>query len=172
MDQEDHRLGFKDLGIQLWEVHKYSNNALAFNEIKPSTITRESIATITRNSGMVRRVSEEIRVYTEDDIMNSCDDKVKDLYSEVKSAILRLGPDVTIHPTKIYIAFHHRQAFTGFHPAKSKLRLGFGVKISELKNPKKIARGVRHGNWSAVTITETSNIPYALSLIRQAYEKS
>jgi len=79
---------------------------------------------------------------------------------------------ITIQPTKMYIAFHHKQAFTGFHPSKSKLRLDFGVKISELEDPKKIARGVRHGNWSAVTITEPNEIPYALSLIRQAYESS
>ena len=86
--------------------------------------------------------------------------------------MLGLGTDITIHPTKIYIAFHRKQAFTGFHPSKSKLRLDFGIRISELKDPKKIARGVRHGNWSAITIAETNEIPYALSLIRQAYERS
>ena len=68
-------IGFKDLGIQLWEVHKYGDGTLTFNEVKPSTITKESIATITRNSVMVKRVSEEIRVYTEDDIIKICDDK-------------------------------------------------------------------------------------------------
>jgi hypothetical protein len=26
-------IGFKDLGIQLWEVHKYSNGTLTFNEL-------------------------------------------------------------------------------------------------------------------------------------------
>lgn len=81
--------------------------------------------------------SEEIRVYTEDDIIKICDDKIRDLYSELKSAILGLGTDVTIHPTKIYIAFHRKQAFTGFHPSKSKLRVDFGVKISELNDPQK-----------------------------------
>jgi predicted transport protein len=80
--------------------------------------------------------------------------------------VLGLGTDVAIHPTKMYIAFHHKQAFTGFHPSKSKLRLNFGVKISELNDPKKIARDVRHGNWSAVTITDSNEIPYALSLIK------
>jgi predicted transport protein len=121
---------------------------------------------------MVRRVSEEIRVYTEDDIIKSCDDKIKDLYSEVKFAVLGLGPDVTIHLTKTYIAFHRKQAFTGFHPSKTKLGLDFRVKISELEDPKRIARGVRHGNWSTITITESREISYALSLIWQAYERS
>jgi predicted transport protein len=165
-------IGFKDLGIQLWEVHKYGADTLTFSEVKPSTVTKESIATITRNSTMVKRVSNEIRVYTEDDIIRTCDDKIRDLYSELKSVVLGLGTDITIHPTKIYIAFHRKQAFTGLHPSKSKLRLDFSINISELNDPKKIARGVRHGNWSAVTIMESSEIPYALSLIKQAYERS
>lgn len=165
-------IGFKDLGIQLWEIHKYGTDTLTFNEVKPSTITKESIATLTRSSSEVKRVSEEIRVYTEDDIIKSCDDKIRDLYLELKSAVLGLGPDVTINPTKEYIAFHRKQAFTGFHPSKLKLRLDFGVKTSELDDPKKIARGVRDGNWSAVTITESSEVPYVLSLIEQAYERS
>jgi hypothetical protein len=93
-------IGFKDLGIQLWEVHKYNDGALTFNEVKPFTVTKENIATITRNSAMVKRVSEEIHVYTEDDIVKLCGDKIRDLYSEMKSAVLGLGTDVTIHPTK------------------------------------------------------------------------
>ena len=111
--------------------------------MKPSTIAKESISTITRNSIMVRRVSKEIRVYTEDDIIRICDDKIRDIYTGLKSAVLGLGPDVTIHPTKEYVAFHRRQAFTGFHPSKSRFRLDFGVRTSELKDPKKIARSVR-----------------------------
>jgi predicted transport protein len=79
--------------------------------------------------------------------------------------------DITIHPTKIYIAFHRKQAFTGFHPSKSKLRLDIRVNISELIDPKKM-RGGRHGNWSVIVITESSEIPYALSLIKQAYERT
>ena len=165
-------IGFKDLGIQLWEVHKYSNGTLTFNEIKPSTTTKESIATITRNSAMARRVSREIHVYTEDDLLKLCNDKVKGLYSDLKSAILGLGTDITVHPTKTYIAFHRKQAFIGFHTSKSGFRIDFRVKISELKDPKKIAKGVSHDNWSIITINEPSEIPYALSLMKQAYERN
>jgi len=161
---QHYAIGFRDLGIQLWEVHKYSNGTLTFNEIKPSATTKESIATISRNSSVAKRVSKEIRVYTEDDLLKSCNDKVKGLYSDLKSAVLGLGTDVTVHPTKTYIAFHHKQAFTGFHPSKSGFRVDFRAKISELKDPKRIAKGVSHDNWSIITINEPSEIPYALSL--------
>jgi hypothetical protein len=36
---QQYAIGFKDLGIQLWEVHKYSNGLLVFNEAK-SPITK------------------------------------------------------------------------------------------------------------------------------------
>jgi predicted transport protein len=121
---------------------------------------------------MARRVSREIHVYTEDDLLKLCNDKVKGLYSDLKSAILGLGTDITVHPTKTYIAFHRKQAFIGFHTSKSGFRIDFRVKISELKDPKKIAKGVSHDNWSIITINEPSEIPYALSLIKQAYERN
>ena len=121
---------------------------------------------------MARRVSREIHVYTEDDLLELCSDKVKGLYSNLKSAVLGLGTDITVHPTKMYIAFHRKQAFAGFHPSKSRFRFDFRIKISELKDPKRIAKGVSHDNWSIITIHEPSEIPYALSLIRQAYDRS
>ena len=62
------------------KIHKYNNGTLTFNEIKPSTTTKESIATITRNSAMARRVSREIHVYTEEDLLEIAEDKVKELY--------------------------------------------------------------------------------------------
>jgi hypothetical protein len=42
---QQYAIGFKDLGIQLWEVHKYSNGLLVFNEAK-SPFTKEPITAI------------------------------------------------------------------------------------------------------------------------------
>ena len=82
----------------------------------PSTTTKESIATITINSVTARKVSREIRVYTEDDLLKLCNDKVKGLYSDLKSAVLGLGTDTTLHHAKTRIAIHRRRTFTAFHP--------------------------------------------------------
>ena len=40
-------IGFKDLGIQLWEAHKYSNDLPVFNEAK-SPFTKEPLTTIAK----------------------------------------------------------------------------------------------------------------------------
>jgi hypothetical protein len=100
---QQHAIGFKDLGIQLWEVHKYNNDLLVFNEVK-SPSTKEPITTIAKNNDVAKKVTEEIRVYTEDHL-ESVEDKVKKIYSELKSTILNLGKDIELRPKKQYVAF-------------------------------------------------------------------
>jgi ATP-dependent helicase/DNAse subunit B len=48
----------------------------------------------------IKKVTEEIKVYTEEDHSNGFDDNVKELYSELKSAILTLGNDIEMRTTK------------------------------------------------------------------------
>jgi hypothetical protein len=51
---------------------------------------------IAKTSPIAKRVTEEIRVYTEEDHLNGVDKNTRDLYSEIKSAILTLGGDVEV----------------------------------------------------------------------------
>jgi ATP-dependent protease Clp ATPase subunit len=46
--------------IQLWEIHKYNNGLLMFNEVK-SPSTKEPITTIAKNNAIAKKVTEEIR---------------------------------------------------------------------------------------------------------------
>jgi len=83
---QQHAIGFKDLGIQLWEVHKYSSRGLlVLNEVK-SPSTKEPITAIAKN-------------------------KVKEMYSELKSNILTIGKDIEVRPKKQSAAFRRKQAF-------------------------------------------------------------
>jgi hypothetical protein len=54
---------FKDLPIELWEVKRYFNSIILFNN------KSESITKISRN-GVVNRVSKEVHVYTEEYHLN------------------------------------------------------------------------------------------------------
>ena len=87
------------LGIQLWEVHKYSNGLLVFNEAK-SPFTKEPLTAIAKRNPAAKRITEEIKVYSEDDLLEIAEDKVKELYQELKVAIINLGTDVEVRPTK------------------------------------------------------------------------
>jgi predicted transport protein len=170
---QQHAIGFKDLGIQLWEVHKYSNGLLVFNEVK-SPSTKESITAIAKNNAVAQKVAQEIRVYTEDDHLKSIDDKVREMYSELKSAILNLGKDIEIRPRKHYVAFHRKQNFVSFHFFRSKLKLHFNIGINQVNDPLNKARDYAKfsGKMIEITIKDRNEIPYVLPILKQAYENS
>jgi len=164
------------LGIQLWEVHKYSNGLLVFNEAK-SPFTKEPLTAIAKRNPAAKRITEEIKVYSEDDLLEIAEDNVKELYQDLKTAIISLGTDVEVRPTKKYIAFRRNKGFACVVVLRLKLKVYLNIDISQLQDPMKNARDVKyighyaHGD-TEVVISERSEIPYALSLIKQAYERN
>ena len=46
---QQYAIGFKNLGIQLWEVCKYTNGIVTFNQVQ-SAFSKESIATIIKRN--------------------------------------------------------------------------------------------------------------------------
>ena len=147
---------------------------VAYNEIEPTEkhLKRQSISSITKNNPDAIRVSKEIHVYTEEDILKTVEQKIKDLYSEFRDAVINFGTDVSIRATKDYIAFKRKINFMGIHFTKYSLRIDFHAKASELPDPRRIAKPVSKGDWSLVSLTQLSDISYVLSLVKLAYEKS
>ena len=128
------------------------------------------------SSQELKRISEEIKVYNEEDLLNIADDHIKDLYYELKSLILKIGSDIEVRPTKMYIADRRKTGFVGVVVLRSKL-IYLNAKVSELDDPMKKARDVKEiGHYShddtEVTINNSSEIPYVLELIRQAYQRN
>jgi predicted transport protein len=150
---------------------------LVFNEVK-SPSTKEPITAIAKNNAVARKVTEEIKVYIEEDHLKSVDDNnVKEMYSELKSAILNLAKDIEVRPKKQYIAFRRKQAFISFVFLRSKLKAYLNVGTNEINDLLKKARDVKDiGHYSTgeteITIKDRNEIQCVLSLIKQAYEKS
>ena len=123
---QQYAIGFRDFGIQLWEVHKYSNGLLVFNEAK-SPFTKESITSIAKRNPVAKKVSEEIRVYSEEDHLDGVNNNIKEIYQTLKSLILGLGNDVEIKTNKGYIAFRRKHNFL-LRVTKSLLKLHLNIK--------------------------------------------
>ena len=170
---QQHAIGFKDIGIQLWEVHKYSNGLLVFNEVK-SPSTKEPITAIAKKNAVVRKVTQEIKVYTEEDHLNSVDDDIKEIYSELKSGILNLGKDIENRPTKSYIAFRRKHNFVSFVFPRSNLKAYINIGINQINDPLKKTKDYAKfsGKIVEISIKDRSEISYVLNLIKQAYEKN
>jgi predicted transport protein len=126
---------------------------------------------------VVKKVTEEIKVYTEEDHLASVDDKIKELYSELKSAILSLGKDIEVRPKKKYVAFRGKQAFVSIIFLKLKLKAYFNIEINQINDPLKKARDVKDiGHYSSgkteIIIAYSGELSYVLSLIKQTCERS
>ena len=147
---------------------------MAYNEIKQSD-SKESIATITKSNPVAKRVSEEIRVYTEEEHVKTSDEKIQEIYAELRRGILTLGSDIEVRATKKYIGFRREHQFAGMVFLKEKIKIYLNIEPSKLNDPAKIARNVKgighysHGD-SEVTVDHQGDLLAVLSLIKQAYE--
>jgi predicted transport protein len=167
---------FKDLPIELWEVKGYSNNTILFNQIQAPQ-TSESISTVTEKSEVIRRVSQEVKIYSEQSHLDKGNENIKSVYKELKDAILSIGTEVTIKPTAKYIAFTSVTNFVDIVVYKGQLNLFLNMRKGTLNDPKNLARDVSSvGHWGngdyQIVVSELSNLGYLLSLIRQSYDKN
>ncbi len=134
-------LGFKELrAVELWEVKKYSNNTILFNQIE-SPYEHESIAKIGKTQD-IKSVSKEIITYSEDSHLQKCDEGIRALYNELKDRILSISPTISVKVKKMYIAFATNRNFVYilFKPRRSEIELHLNLKKGELNDPKKNCR--------------------------------
>lgn len=168
-------INFKDLPIELWEVKRYENGTINYNQIKKSG-SQESIKTISRNDNIVETVNNEIKVYSEEEHLSIASPEILELYETVKNAITNLD-GVELKPTKQYIAFISGSNIADIHIQKKALKIWINMCKGELDDPKELARDVVNiGHWGngdyELQIRDDENIEYIMSLIKQSYKKN
>jgi len=168
-------INFKDLPIELWEVNKYENNTILFNQLK-SPETSESITKVSPKSDIVQKVSREIKVYTEEDHLQGMPEDIISTYEELKERILNLGDNIEIRPRKQYIGFIANKNFVDVHPQKSQIKIWINLTKGELEDPKNLARDVSEiGHWGngdyEIIMKPNSDLDYLMTLIKQSYKK-
>jgi len=168
-------INFRDLPVELWEISKYENDIIIYNQLKPLE-TSETITKISSKSAMVQKVSKEIKVYTEEDHLQGTPVKIKEVYSELKEKILDLGENIEIRPRKNYIGFITSTNFVDIHLQKSQIKLWINLSKGELEDTKKMTRDVSNvGHWGngdyEITLKGGEDINYLIILIEQSYKK-
>ena len=167
---------FRDLPIELWEVKLYSNNTVLFNQIQAPEKS-ESVTSLSQKSEVVKKVSKEVKVYSEEIHLEKASENIKSIYEELKDSILSIATDIITKPTAKYIAFIHGTNFVDIVLYRNQLNLFLNMKKGTLNDPKNMARDVSNvGHWGngdyEVIVNDSSNIGYTLSLIRQSYDKN
>ena len=168
-------IGFNDLPMELWEVSKYSNNTILFNQLK-SPESSVSITKIGKKDSLVQKVGREVRLYKEEDHINDKPESIVKLYEELKNRILNIGDNIEIRPRKDYIGFIANTNFVDIHPKKSKITIWINLKKGELDDPKKLARDMstigHHGNGDyEISFNPEDDIDYMMVLVKQSYKK-
>jgi len=166
---------FKDLPIELWEVKRYENQTVSYEQIIKSD-GQESINRISKSDKTIRSVSKEIKVYSEDEHLENVSEEIKELYEQIKMAILDLD-NIEIKPKKKYIAFVYGKNIVDIHPQKTALKMWLNMSIGELDDPKQLTRDVsKTGHWGngdyEIRISSDENLEYLLSLIKQSINKN
>jgi predicted transport protein len=165
---------FKDLPIELWEVKKYSNQTILFNQIQTPSQS-ESILTISQKSDVVKSVSKQIKVYSEESHLQSVDPKIKELYYLLKEPIMNFDPKIKVIPRRNYIGFMSNKTFLYLKIKKQYLRLSIFVDKNGLSDPKKMSQEIiKYSSLNRklyrIILKANSDIGYVLTLIRQAYD--
>lgn len=168
-------INFKDLPIELWQIKRFTNDSILFEQIIKAKST-ESIKTITKNSPVDDNVNKIIKVYTEEEHLTKVNIEVKELYYKLKSAILNLD-DLDVKPKKHYIAYVGAKNAVDIQPQKTKLKVWLNVKKGKLVDPKKLMRDVStighlgNGDFE-VQIDSDEDLEYFMSLVKQSIKQN
>jgi predicted transport protein len=170
-------INFKDLPIELWEIKRFENDTISFDQIQ-KTSAKESIKTISRNDQTVEAVNKEVKVFTEQDHLQKVDFETRELYEQVKERLIALDDNVTTQPKKQTIGFKvDNNIFCDIVLQGRGLKIYLNLKSGDLQDQKQIARDVSNvGHWGngsyEIKLSDLEDIDYIISLLKQSLRKN
>ncbi|MBI5308482.1 MAG: hypothetical protein HZB37_09185 [Planctomycetes bacterium] len=96
---------FKDLPLDLCQVHLYSNNTIGYTMIRQEQ-SNASVKTFSQASTTIAKVSSEVDVYTEERLLEGNDEDVRQAYWAIKDIIQQINPDVEFRVKKSMVCFY------------------------------------------------------------------
>lgn len=170
-------INFKDLPIELWEIKRFENDTISFDQIQ-KTSAKESIKTISRNDQTVEAVNKEVKVFTEQDHLQKVDFETRELYEQVKERLIALEDNITTQPKKQTIGFKvDNNIFCDLVLQGKGLKIYLNLKSGDLQDQKQIARDVSNvGHWGngsyEIKLSDLEDIDYIISLLKQSLRKN
>lgn len=167
---------FKDIAIELWEVKQFENDTIIINPIKKSNAA-ESIKPLTQNKEALKKVTEEIKVYTEEEHLSKSSEAIAELYEKFRQGILQLADEIEIKPKKMEIGFRRdSKVFTDICILKNSLKIWINLKKGKLDDPKHLAEDVSEkGHWGngdyQIQLDTDKDLEYIMSLIKQSIKE-
>jgi predicted transport protein len=153
----------------LWEVKRYEDNLIIYNQIQPLILERTGKPA----PSLIGRAGKEIKVNTVEDIINKCSSFQKEAIRAVEEVVFELGDDIKEVAGKSSIIFRTQKPFLRiliFDQIKDAITLYFD-EGHKLKDNKKILKG-RGKIGRSIRIYSLEQIQEIKDYIKQAYENS
>ena len=174
---QQNAINFKDLPIELWEVKKYNNETILYNQLEP-TNSKASIKTISKNK-TIENVSQKVKKYSVDDHFKIDWRKSRELFDLLSEKIFNLDSRIKEDSNpKDYIGYKiDNTKICAVHVYNTKLKIELmKVDIEDLSDPEKKVTKIpwKEYRWSKQCNYEIKNvddIDYAIFLIKQVYQK-
>ena len=166
-------LNFKNLPIELYEIKKYDGDIVSFTPIKGKANV-ESINTISAKNEEMKKVSNEIKVYTVEEHYKNSTEEIVELYKMFVERIENMIPDITVEALKKYIALkNNKKNLVDFTLQKNALKIWINTKKGSLNDFKNIMKDVSnvgcYGNGDyELSIKNDEDLEYILSMIKEA----
>ena len=156
-----------------------------FKEYRNSVKHSREMGSVERKEGeasvewLMKSISDKKIEITEDprddDEDNASNEYTNILYEKFKQGVLSIGPKILVNTKKHYIAFKKVKNFTSLKIQNNRLKVLMRMPKEKFQDPKGIAKDVsqigHHGTGDyELLINSASDIDYALSLVRQAYD--
>lgn len=113
--------------------------------------------------------------YSIEDHPNLSGGAIRELFEELRKQIVSLDSVVTEEFLKLYVAYKAETNFVDVVPQAKRLRLSLNIPFYELNDSRQVAKDVSDiGRWGngdvEVGLASIEEIPYTMSLIRQAFD--
>jgi predicted transport protein len=140
-------INFNDLPIELWEVKRYCNNTISYQQIINKG-SQESIRAISKLDSSISNITNEIKIYSETDHLAKASEQIIELYEMLKNKILTNYDDINVKIRKYYIAFISKTNFVDIRISKKDIKIWLNLPKGKLNDPQNIARDVSAiGHW-------------------------
>jgi predicted transport protein len=172
-------INFKNMPFELWEVVRYDNALLLYQQIQISD-SAESLQQMKHIDNKTEQVSKEIKKYTEEDLFGSSGVN-HDLYTVLKEEIFQMYPDITANPKKMYVGYRtsdNRRNIFNMQKTRSGILVHFmRSKPEDFDDPQSKLTLLNRSReyWgqdiSVLPVKNEKDIRYALLMIQQAYDR-
>jgi len=174
---QQNAINFKDLPIELWEMRRYDNGTVLYNQLK-SPDSNESIKTVSKNK-TIESVSKEVRRYSVDEHFKRGWDKGRELFDEFRPRVLELDSRILESPNRSYIGYKiGSKNIIAVNSRRSTINITFTrTQPKDLKDPEGKVKYVKNSmkyynqHQSYFIVGNSEDIDYAMSLIKQVYKK-